>query len=160
VQQHNKAAVCRTGLGKMERDPIHRYVLEMKILHGYSFPANIRDRIDTLSSGPRSFVLALSPPCRRAVTGIAWRAAMNDRVVRCRYQSIDLCRRRFTLLEVRLYGGEWNSCEHEDCALELGRTFATECTPCKARQAGLEPLRAWSRTPRLRAAGQSPCTKS
>jgi hypothetical protein len=113
VQQYDKAAIRRTDLGK----------------------------IDTLSSGPLSFVLAVSPPCRRAVTGIASRPAMNDCVVCRRYQFINLCRRRFTLLEVRLYGGEWNSCEHEDCALELGRTFATECTPRKARQAGLEPLR-------------------
>ena len=97
--------------------------------------------MDTLSSGPRSFVLAVSPPRRRAVTGIASRPAMNDRVVRRRYQFIDLCWRRFAMLKVRLYGGEWNSCEHEGGALELGRTCATECTPCKARQTGLEPLR-------------------
>jgi hypothetical protein len=140
VQQYDKAAVRRTGLGKMERDPIHRDVLETEILHGYSFPGNIRDRMDTLSSGPRSFVLAVSPPCRRAVTGIASRPAMNDRVVRRCYQFIDLCRRRFAMFKVRLYGGEWNSCEHEGGALELGRTCAPECTPCKARQTGLEPL--------------------
>ena len=97
VQQYDKAAIRRTGLGKMQRDPIHRYVLEMKILHSYSFPGNIWDPIDTLSSGPLSFVLAVSPPCRRAVTGIASRPAMNDRVVRRRYQFIDQSRRRFAI---------------------------------------------------------------
>lgn len=45
MQQYDKAAVRRTGLGKMERDPIHRYVLETEIRHGCSFPGNIRDRI-------------------------------------------------------------------------------------------------------------------
>jgi hypothetical protein len=141
VQQYDKAAVRRTGLGKMQPNPIHRYVLEMKILHSYSFPGSIRDRMDTRLSGSLSFVLAASPPSRRAVTGIASRPAMNDRVVRRRYHFIDLCRRRFALLKVRLYGGEWHSCEHEDGALELGWTFAAECIPCKARQTGLEPLR-------------------
>src|SRR5215831_10839393 len=66
--------------------------------------------------------------------------ALNDRVVRRRYQFIDQSRRRFAIPKVRLYGGDGNFCEHEGGAPELRRTGSTECTACKARHAALEPL--------------------
>src|SRR5258705_13468604 len=66
--------------------------------------------------------------------------ALNNRVVRRRYQFIDQSRRRFAIPKVRLYGGDGNFCEHEGGAPELRRTSATECTACKARHAALEPL--------------------
>jgi hypothetical protein len=62
-------------------------------------------------------------------------------VVRRNYQFIDEWRRRFATLKVRPYDSDWNFCEHEGGATEVGRTNATERLPCKARQAGLEPLR-------------------
>src|SRR5258708_38193618 len=73
---------------------------------------------------------AESQRCRRAIAGIPSRPALNDRVVRRRYQFIDQ----------RLYGGDGNFCEHEGGAPELRRTSSTECTACKAHHAALEPL--------------------
>ena len=83
---------------------------------------------------------AESQRCRRAIAGIRSRPALNDRVVRRRYQFIDQSRRRFAIPKVRLYGGDGNFCEHEGGAPELRRTSSTECTACKARHAALEPL--------------------
>jgi hypothetical protein len=84
---------------------------------------------------------AESQRCRRAIAGIPSRPALNDRVVRRRYQFIDQSRRRFAIPKVRLYGGDGNFCEHEGGAPELRRTSSTKCTACKARHAPLEPLR-------------------
>ena len=83
---------------------------------------------------------AESQRCRRAIAGIPSRPALNDRVVRRRYQFIDQSRRRFAIPKVRLYGGDGNFCEHEGRAPELRRASSTECTACKARHAALEPL--------------------
>ena len=65
---------------------------------------------------------AESQRCRRAIAGIPSRSALNDRVVRRRYQFIDQSRRRFAIPKVRLYGGDGNFCEHEGGAPELRRT--------------------------------------
>jgi len=65
---------------------------------------------------------AESQRCRRAIAGIPSRPALNDRVVRRRYQFIDQSRRRFAIPKVRLYGGDGNFCEHEGGAPELRRT--------------------------------------
>src|SRR5215472_16236772 len=86
-------------------------------------------RFDPTGKCP-SPVGAESQRCRRAVAGIPSRPALNDRVVRRRYQFIDQSRRRFAIPKVRLYGG----------APKLRRTSSTECTACKARHAALEPL--------------------
>src|SRR5258705_11298963 len=80
-----------------------------------------------------------SQRCRRAIAGIPSRPALNDRVVRRRYQFIDQSRRRFAIPKVRLYGGDGNFCEHEGGAPGLRRTSATECTAGKARPPALEP---------------------
>ena len=83
---------------------------------------------------------AESQRCRRAIAGIPSRPALNDRVVRRRYQFIDQSRRRFAIPKVRLYGGDGNFREYEGGAPELCRTCATKCVPCKARETSLESL--------------------
>src|SRR5258707_9576137 len=75
------------------------------------------------------------------IVGVPPRLAVNNRVVRPRYQFIDQRRRRFAALKVHLYGSDRNFREHETGASELRRTSSTECIACKAGQAGLEPLR-------------------
>src|SRR6516164_794718 len=89
----------------------------------------------------KSRPLTQSPGRRwKSPPGGTSRPALNDRVVRRRYQFIDQSRRRFAIAKVRLYGGDGNFCEHEGGAPELRRTSSTECTACKARHAALEPL--------------------
>jgi hypothetical protein len=66
---------------------------------------------------------------------------VNNPVVRCGYQFIDECRRRLATLKVRPYSSNGNVCEHECGAPELSRTYAAECMPSKALEAGLVPLR-------------------
>src|SRR5260221_10974939 len=82
---------------------------------------------------------AESQRCRRAIVGIPSRPALNNRVVRRRYQFIDQSRRRFAIPKVRLYGGDGNFCEHEGGAPEVRPTSANGWTPCKARHAAPEP---------------------
>ena len=75
------------------------------------------------------------------IVGVPPRLAVNNCVVRLRYQFIDQRRRRFAELKVRLYGSDRNFREHETGASQLRRTSSTECMASKTGQAGLEPLR-------------------
>src|SRR5258705_1017977 len=95
-------------------------------------------RFDPTGNRP-SPIGAESQRCRRAIAGIRSRPALNDRVVRRRYQFIDQRRRRFAIPKVRLYGGDGKFCEHESGAPELRRTTSTECTPCQAHHTALQP---------------------
>src|SRR5258705_10935566 len=96
-------------------------------------------RFDPTGNRP-SPIGAESQRCRRAIAGIRSRPALNDRVVRRRYQFIDQRRRRFAIPKVRLYGGDGNFWAPEGGAPGLRRTSSTQRTAGKAHPPALEPL--------------------